>query len=109
MTGPIEISVRAVRAADQDFLEYADAAGRIHRLDLASCALQFAKVHSAASGRCVGERHIDGHNNYLLLYAGPPVRIACAQGLLRRRKDTALLRELLRKLNDSGWRTMDMT
>ena len=110
MTGPIEISIRAVSAVDTGFLVYADASGRMYRIDLSACAERFAKAHSTgASARCVGERHIDGRENYLMLYAEPLLRIACAPGFLRRRKDTALLRDLLRKLNASGWRTMDMT
>lgn len=110
MTKAVEISVRAVASAVRDFLEYADASGHVQRIDLSACAKRFAEAHPGrSSGRCIGLRRIDGRENHLLLFADPAVRIRCASSLLRRRKDTALLRALCRKLNASGWQTMDMT
>jgi len=110
MTEAVEISVRAFASAGRDFMEYADKSGRVQRIDLSACAKRFAEAHPGrSSGRCIGLRRIDGRENHLLLFADPPVRIRCASSLLRRRKDTSLLRALCRKINDSGWQTMDMT
>lgn len=124
------LPVSAVRAVDSDSLIYADADGRICRMDLKSCADAYDRAFPGRHRegdvlRCVGERKFlfplkQDETPFILLYGEVPVRFVMplrasvwtrlfGSWLNLWQKEYRQLDTVIRELRRAGYVTLDLT
>lgn len=57
---------RGKRENEESSIVYSDKRGKMHEINLDSCALNYSRENTNSSGKCVGERNID--EMYVLFY-----------------------------------------